>query len=43
VKIAIPTTTFGVFIPLAVTLTRERIKVVEAKEKRPLRASTGVS
>jgi len=38
-----PTTIFGVFIPLVVTLIRERIKVVEAKEKRPLRASTGVS
>jgi hypothetical protein len=35
-KIAMPTTTLGVATPRAWTLMRERMKVVEAKEKRPL-------
>lgn len=36
VKIAIPTTTFGTTTPLVFTLYRDRMNVVEAKEKRPL-------
>jgi len=35
-KIAMPTTTLGVATPRAWTLMRERMKVVDAKEKRPL-------
>ena len=35
-KMAIPTTTLGVVTPRACTLIRERMKVVDAKEKRPL-------
>jgi len=35
VKIAMPTTTLGVATPRAWTLISERIKVVDAKEKRP--------
>lgn len=36
VKIAMPTTTLGVATPRAWTLMRERMNVVDAKEKRPL-------